>query len=195
MNLAMAVGAAPVEETALVFQITEGNQVGRVTLVTEPRHAHFKQAVIDGTVGFMAIGTIVRNRGMLKKVGPPSLRMTGVTVFVDACLLEHSRIRRSVRVVTVRAGNLSFPLRHMGRAHELRLSLQVALVADFRLGLPVEENGLVADLGKLTLVARLFHYSMAVDASDSAARVRASLPIGLDSSLMALETAIVLRFG
>ena len=75
------------------------------------------------------------------------------------------------------------------------MSLQVALVADFRLGLPVEENGLVADLCKLTLVARLFHYSMAVDASDSAARVRASLPVGLHPSLMALETVIVLRLG
>ena len=83
----------------------------------------------------------------------------------------------------------------MGRTLELRLSLQMALVANFGLGALIGKNGLISDLRKLILVARLFHYRMAVDASDSAAGLGACLPVGLHSFLMALETAIVLCFG
>jgi len=194
MDLAMAVGAAPVKVAALGSRIR--SPVGTyVTLVAEPRHTFDKQPVIDGPVGLMAVRAILQHRCMLMKVGPPSLGMAGITVLVDACLLEHSRIRRSVRVMTVAAGNLSFPLRHMGRAHELRFPLLMALPANLCLGALIEKNGLISDLRELVLVARLLHKGVTASASQATTSMRASLPVGLHPSLMALEAAFVLRFG
>lgn len=114
MNLTVAVGAAPVEETALRCQII--TSVTRVTLVAEPRHPHFKQAVVDRTVGLMAMGAILKNRRMLVQVGPPSLGMAAIAVLVNARLLELRGIRGAMWVVAVRTGHLSFPHRHVGRA-------------------------------------------------------------------------------
>lgn len=98
-----------------------------------------------------------------------------------------------MRVVAIRTGNFSFPQRHVGRTLQLRFSLQVALEANFRLGLLGEKNGLVLDLRELILRARLLHNRMAVNARDAAACVRARLPIGLDAALMALEAGFVLH--
>ena len=117
----MTVRAAPVEKTARFWRIIRS--VTGVTLGAEPRKAHFEQAVIDATVGFMAIGTIVRSRGMLMKEGPSPLSMAGITVLIDARLLELRRIWRAVRIVAVAAADLSFSHRHVRRAHELRFSL------------------------------------------------------------------------
>ena len=103
----MTVGTTPVEETAQILRII--SSVPGVTLGAKPRHAHFKQAVIDAAVRFMAIRTIFRNRRMLMKKWPASLGMAGITVFIDARLLELRRIGRAVGVVAVRAGNLPFP--------------------------------------------------------------------------------------
>jgi len=193
MDLAMAVGAAPVKVAARGSRIR--SPVGTyVTLVAEPRHTFDKQPVIDGPVGLMAVRAILQHRCMLMKVGAASLGMAGITVLVDACLLEHSRIRRSMRVMTVAAGNLSFPLRHMGRAHELRFPLLMALPANLCLGALIEKNGLISDLRQLVLVARLLHDRVAVDARNSATSMRARLPVGLHPSLMALQAALILRF-
>jgi len=86
VDLAMAVRAAPVEKAARLWRIIRS--VTGVTLGAEPRQAHFEQAVVDGAVGFMAIGTIVRSRGMLVKEGSSPLSMASVTVFVHAGLFE-----------------------------------------------------------------------------------------------------------
>ena len=83
--------------------------MARMTLVAEPRHAHLQQVVVDGPVGFMTIGTIFANRRMLMKKRPSSLRMAGITIFVDALLYELRRIGCSVGIVAVRARQLSFP--------------------------------------------------------------------------------------
>jgi len=193
VDLAMTVRAAPVEKTARLWRIIRS--VTGVTLGAEPRQAHFEQAVVDGTVGFMAIGTIVRSRGMLMKEGTSPFRMAGITVLIDARLLELRRIWRAVRIVAIRTGNLSFLHGHVGRAHQLRFSLQMALPAYFRLRSFVEERRFVADFGKLIAVTGLFHYRVAVDAGDAAARVRARFPVGLRAALVALETRLVLNFG
>ena len=154
MDLAMTVGAAPVEKTALIFRII--TSVGGVTLVAKPRHTHFKQAVIDAAMRFVAIGAIVRNRRMLKKKWPPPLRMAGITVLVDAVLFELCGIGRSVRVVAVGADDLALSHGHMRRAHELGLALQVALTAHFYFGSPVEERSLIVKLRQL-LTGRFLH--------------------------------------
>ena len=108
MNLAMAVGTAPVKIAALGWQIPISMRTN-VTLVAEPRHPYFEQPVVDGTVRLMAVGAIFKDRWMLMKVGPPSLGMTGVAVLVHARLFELGRVGCAVRVVTIRTGNLPFP--------------------------------------------------------------------------------------
>ena len=117
----MTLGAAPVEETTDFLRII--GSVAGVTLGTEPRHAIFKQAVIVAAVRFMAIGAIIRNRRMLKKVGPSSLRMASVAVFVNAGLFKLRRIWRAVRIVAIGACDFPFPERHVRGAHELGFAL------------------------------------------------------------------------
>ena len=97
--------------------------MGRVTLSAKPRHAYLEQAVIDAAVRFVAIGAIINNRRMLKKKRSAPLGVAGVTVLVDTRLYELRRVRSSVGVMAIRTGNLSFPHGHVGRTHQLRLSL------------------------------------------------------------------------
>jgi hypothetical protein len=87
MDLAMTVGAAPVEEKVRVLPIPISVRT-IVTLRTKPRHAYFEQPLVNGTVGIMAVSTIIEDRRMLKEKRSSSLRMTGVTVFVHAVLYE-----------------------------------------------------------------------------------------------------------
>ena len=121
MDLAVTVGAASVEEGTRSCRIV--SYVTRVTLVAQPRHAHFEHTVIDGAVRFVATGTIVGNRRMFMKVGPSPLRMASVTVLIDAVLFELRRIGAPMRVVAVGTSDLSFPQRHVGGAQELGLTL------------------------------------------------------------------------
>jgi len=97
--------------------------------------------------------------------------------------------------MAARASDLPFSERHVGRALELRLSLQVALQANFRFRLFGEENRFVGQFRELIFVARLLHESVAIDAGDAAARVRARIPIGLNAALVAGKTDLVLNLG
>ena len=146
-------------------------------------------------MGIMAICAVLKHRRMLPQKWPAPFRMAGITVLVYAGLLELSRIGRAMRVMTVRTGHLSFPQRHMRRAHELRLSLQMTLTAD--LGLPplVEERSLFSDLGELVTVSGSFHESVTVDAGETAARMRARLPVGLHAALVTTQACRVLGLG
>jgi hypothetical protein len=59
-----------------------------VTLVAKSRHSHFQQALVNGTVRIMAVGTIIEDRRMLKEKRASSLCMTSVTVLVHTGLYE-----------------------------------------------------------------------------------------------------------
>lgn len=188
----MTVRAAPVEKTARICRII--SSVTFVTLGAKPRQAHFKQAVINGAMRFMAVGAIFRNRRMFMQEGASSLRMAGITVLGDAGLLELCGIGATMRVVAVGANDLALSHRHVRRAHELRLALQVALTAHFYFGSLVEKRSLVAKFRQL-LTGRFLHYGVAVNAGDAAAFVGAHLPVGLDAALVAAETGFVLDLG
>jgi len=135
-----------------------------VALGAEPGVRDLEQPVIDGSVGLMAIGATFKRRRMRPEKRPSPLGMAGVTVFIDAGLLELRRIGGAMRIMAIRADELSFSERHMGRAIELRVSLQVTLAANFYFRPPVKEGRLLTHFGEL-LVARLLHQSMAGDAS------------------------------
>ena len=189
----MTVGATTIKEKP------RGRAPGRgrmlrlgVTLSAEPGISNSEQAIVNRPVRFMTSGAILQHRGVFPKKRSAPLSMTGVTVFIDSGLDKLCWIRRSVRIMTVRTGQLSLSKRHMGRTHELRFTLEVALAADFCLRALVKERGPVADLGKLIPVGSLFHDGVAVNATHASPRMRARLPMGLHTALMTSEAGLVL---
>jgi len=192
----MTVGAAPVEEEPRIG-IPGRARMSRVhvTLSAKSWVSNFEQPVVYRAVRLMAIGAIFYDRRVLPKKRPAPLGVAQITGFINACLYELRRIGSSVRVVAVRTGHLSFPERHVRGAHELALSLQVALGTHLYLRSLVKEGGLVADLGKLKAVGGLLHDRVAVGANNSTSGMRACFPVGLNSLLMALEAGVVLHLG
>ena len=83
----MTVGAAPVEEEVGIFPHRRSVRIN-VTIVAKPRLTHFEQPVIDGTVGLVAVDTILEDRRMLKEKRSAPFRMAGVTVLVHAGCFE-----------------------------------------------------------------------------------------------------------
>jgi hypothetical protein len=158
----------------------------------EPRVCDFEQPIIDGSVGLMAVAAVFKRRRMFPQKRPAPLGMAGVTVFIDAGLLELGRIRGAVRIVAIRACELAFPQGHMGGSHELGFSLQVALAANLGFGPLIEKRRLLARLHELMPVGGLFHHLMAGDASQPAVRVGTRFPVSLNAALMATETSVVL---
>ena len=192
----MTVGAAPVEEKPRIGIPGRARMLRvHVTLSTQSWVSNFEQPVVYRAVPLMAIGALFYDRGMLPKKRSAPLGVDQAAGFINACLYELRRIGSSVRVVAVRTGHLSFPERHVRGAHELALSLQVALGTHLYLRSLVKEGGLVADLGKLKAVGGLLHDRVAVGANNSPASMGARLPVGLNSLLMALEAGVVLDLG
>ena len=192
----MTVGAAPIEEEDRCLR-PRGDRVlyRHMALGAEPGVRDFEQPVIDGSVGLMAVGATFKRRGMRPEKRSAPFGMTGVTVFVDAGLLELRRIWRAVRVMTVGTGELSFPERHVGRAVELRLSLRVTLTANFYFRPPVEERCLLTNLYELKTVGRFLHQGMTGDTGKTSVCVGTRRPIGLDAPLMASEAGSILNHG
>ena len=137
----------------------------------------------------MTVGAILYSRGMFPEKRAAPFRMAQVTGLINARLFELGRIRGPVRVVTVGAGQLAFFKRHMGRAHQLCSSLEVARATELSLSPRIEERSLVSDLGELEAVGSLFHDSMAIDAGDAAARMGAPLPVSLSAAPMAARSS------
>ena len=104
MDLAVTVGAASVEEEDRSWRPRSHRVLYRhVTLSTEPGVRDLEQPVIDSSVGLVANRTIFKRRWMGPEKRPAPLGVAGVTVFVDAGLLELGRVRCAVRIVAVRA--------------------------------------------------------------------------------------------
>src|SRR5262245_16147438 len=194
MDLAVTVGAASVKEENRSRR-PRRHRVTRcvMTRSAEPRVRDFEEPIIDGSVGLMAIATVFKYRRMCPQKWPSPLGVTGVTVLIDAGLFELGRIGGAVRIVAARTNELSFSHRHMRRTIELRVSLQVALAANFYLRPFIKKRCLLAHFREL-LVARPFHYRMAGDTREPAVGVGTGFPIGLNSALMASETGSVLDF-
>ena len=193
MDLAMTVGAAPVEEEPRIG-IPRRARMSRVhvTLSAKSWVSNFEQPVVYRAVSLMAIGAIFYDRRVLPKKRPAPLGVAQITGFINACLYELRGIGCTVRVVAVRTGHLSFPERHVRGAHKLAFSLEVALAANFNLRPLVEKGSLVIDLGKLKAVGLFLHDGVAIDAGKTAAGMGARFPIGLNPFLMALKAGFVL---
>jgi hypothetical protein len=166
MDLTVAVSTAAVEEEYRSRgSRADGVTCAHMALGAEPGVGDLKQPVINGSVGLMAVGATLKRWRMRPQEWPPSLGMTGVTVFVNTGLLELERIRRAMRIMAVGTSELSFSHRHVRRTHELGVSLQVTLTANFYFRAPVKERSFLADLGELRLIGSFLHYRMAIHAS------------------------------
>ena len=98
-----------------------------------------------------------------------------------------------MRVVTIRADDLSFSHRHVRRTHQLRFALEMTLTAHFYFRSFGGEKSLVGSLRQL-LATGLLHDRVTVDAGDSPAGMRARLPVSLYAPLMTAQTSFILNF-
>lgn len=130
---------------------------------------------------------------MLPQKRTAPLCVAGVAIFINARLPELRRVRTAVRIVAIGADDLALSQRHMGGAHDLRLTLQMALTANFDLRASYAEWRYLGQFREL-LAAGLLHQRVTVDASQTAARVRARLPVSLNAALVATETGLILCF-
>ena len=114
MDLIVTIGTAPIKEKARACIAWRARMTWRhMALGTQPWIAHFKQTVIDRTMGLMAIGAIFHYGRMFPEKRPAPLGMAGVTILIHACLFELRGIRAAMGIVTIRAGDLTFAQRHM----------------------------------------------------------------------------------
>ena len=88
MDLAVTIGAAPIEKEDRIASPWSRRVPAHMALGAQPRVGDFQQPVIDGAVRLMAVGAIVECGRMFIKERPSSFGMAGVTVLVDAGLLE-----------------------------------------------------------------------------------------------------------
>ena len=114
VDLAVTVGAAAIEEEDRRGR-PRGDRVlhRHVTLSTEPGVRDLEKPVVDGSVGLVAVGAAFKRRRMRPEERPAPFGVAGETVFVDAGLLELSRVRRAVRIMAVRTHELPFSQRHV----------------------------------------------------------------------------------
>ena len=105
MDLTVTVGTASVKEENRSRRPRRHRVTGCVMARgAEPRICDFEQPIIDGSVGLVAIATVLKCRRMLPQKGPAPFGVAGVTVFIDAGLSELRRIGGAVRIVAVGTG-------------------------------------------------------------------------------------------
>jgi len=164
----------------------------QMALSAEPRIGHFEKPIIDCTVRLMAVGAIFKCRRMLPQKWTTPFGVTGVAVFIHACLFQLGRIWTPVRIMAISTGELPFPQRHVRGAHQLSFSLQMTLTTNFGLGALGEKRRVLPDFRKLIAIGGFLHDRVAIDTANAAARVRARIPVSLDAALVTTETRFVL---
>ena len=105
MDLTMTIGATAIKKEWRIFSARRHRVLcDAVALCAQSRIGYLEQPVVDRAMSLVTVGAIFRHWRMLVQERTPSLRVAGVTVFVDAGLFELRRIGRAVWIVTTRAG-------------------------------------------------------------------------------------------
>ena len=116
VNLTVAVSTAAVEEEDRGGSSWSARMLRcHVTARAESRIGDFEQPIVHRPVRLVTIGTIFHCRWMFPKEGAAPFGVTGVTVLIDAVLLQLSWAWAAMRIVTVAAGHLSLSDRHVRR--------------------------------------------------------------------------------
>ena len=192
----MTVGAAPVE----VLDGTEWLRLCGVTTavvagVANAGHPDFEELRVVRAMRFMAIRAVLKDRWVLPEKRAAAFGVATETILVDAALDELAGIGRSMWIVAARAGDLPLAIGHMGRSLQLRAAHGMALQAELRLGLfdafIFRKRGAVPGIGGERLVNFLFDL-VAINASETAGLMRATLPEQMSSPRMALLASCIL---
>ena len=133
---------------------------GLVALLAQQRRLHLQHLLVDRAVGVVAVEAVLAHRRVLPQERAALLGVAGVAVLVDRGLQQHPLVGRAVRVVAARALQLALAQRHVARAHQLGLLLQVAARAQLHLRL-LEQRLLDGALG-VRVVARAAGHLAAV---------------------------------
>lgn len=73
------------------------------------------------------------------------------------------------------------------------VSLEVTLPTNFRLRALGEKRCVLSDFGQLIAIRCFLHDRVAIDATNSPARMRARIPVSLNSALVACKACLVLK--
>jgi hypothetical protein len=134
VNVGMTVRTAAVE----ILYGTQWLRLGGVpaavvTGITNTRHTYFEELRVIRAMGFMAICTILHDRRMFPEERSPAFRVAAETILVDGALDELAGIRRAMRIMATRAGNLAFTVGHVRGPLQLRATHGMTPQAQFRL--------------------------------------------------------------
>ena len=196
MDLGMTVCASPVEIPYRIQQRRGRRMTARVvTGITDTRHSHFQQLRVIGSMRLVTSRAILHYRRVFPEKGAAALGMTRQTILRYRRLNQLFWIRTPVRVMTTRAGDLAFAIRHMRRALELSFPHLVTLQTQFRFRLLCAvqicqrriEPGIGRELQALRSVS-----GVAVDAGYGPRLVRAPFPEQPVALLMTGEAGFIL---
>jgi hypothetical protein len=113
-----------------------------MTCLAEIRNLYLQEGREVRPVGLVTVGATFPHRCMLPEQGTPFLCVAAVTRFIHRGGLEQRGPRPSVGIVAARARELSLAEGHVGRSHELRATLFMALRAGVQ-GILRDQEGLV----------------------------------------------------
>ena len=106
----------------------------RMAPVAEPWPRHLQQELVDRAMRIVAVQAILAHRRVLKEERPTLFGVALVAIVVDRDLAQEPFGGATVRIVTIRTGDLPLAYRHVRGAEELGLALLVTLEAG--VGLP-----------------------------------------------------------
>src|SRR5262245_47035405 len=184
----MAVHAAAVEHPAIGEELRGRARiriglrgVARlvVALLAQPGLLGVLHPRVEGTVRIVAVQTVLAHRWVFPQHRRALLGMTRVAVLVDRVLEQQRGAGGAVRVVARRAVEPPFAQRHVSRAHQRRLALQMARAAGLELVARGEQSAVRGRLRLVDLVAG--------EAGQPAALVWTPLPARMRSALVAGE--------
>src|SRR4051812_31088897 len=121
MDRSVTVGAAPVEIANGIKQSWSSRvSTSDVTGIAYARHAHLEQLRVAGAMRFMAVSTVLHNRGVFKQEGPTAFGVAMEAFLVHGLLFKLTGMGRAVWIVATGAGIFAFAIRHVRGALKLR---------------------------------------------------------------------------
>ena len=149
-----------------------------VALQTQERALGVEQVTLVGAVHIVAVGAVFAHRGVFPDKGTALFLMAAETGLVDRCPLQQALADRTMDIMTIGAGHLSFAHRVMISLVHLRPHVGVTAVTKGFFILGAEERPF----------ALLLHDGVTGDAADTGGLMGAALPVDLFAALVALQT-------
>jgi hypothetical protein len=121
-----------------------------VATLAEKRNFSHQEFGVIASVNFVAVQTVLLNRGMLKGIGPPFFRMTFITEVIDRIGFHHFLAEPSVHLMATGAFDSSFVDRMVRLFVLLGADIFVAGVTEIRFLRSIGFSG--AGVDRMTLI-------------------------------------------